>query len=775
MMAGVLVVFSIAAVFVGALVAPWLHRVLGSRSAMVLGLLPLGAFGYYLTLVNPSPDAVPIMMSWPWVPSLGINLDFWVDGLSLLFLLIVSLIGAFVVWYAGGYLKGNPQLGRFLMTLLAFMGAMLGMVASDNIFLLFIFWELTSITSYLLIGYYCEKEESRQSALQALLVTGGGGLALLAGLILLSLIAGSPLVSEILAMDPAELMRDSRFEPMVLLVLLGALTKSAQFPFHFWLPNAMAAPAPVSAYLHSATMVKAGIFLLARFQPFLCESTVWNFLVAPLGAATMLLGVVLGLGQRDLKKILAYTTLAVLGTLTMLIGLGTELAIKAALTYLLAHALYKATLFMVAGSVDHETGSRNVDELGGLRKIMPWTATCAVLGGLSMAGLPFLVGFVSKEYFYKALLDVPGPPGLLEALGVGASVGMAALAGTVVIRPFFGKHRNTPRPPHEAPWSMIIGPLLLGAIAIKMGIMPGMTGESLIGPAARAAIGNPEFAVKLKLWHGFTVALALSALTIVLGIALYFVAPKIRNATGFFRMLGKIGPESGYRVGLAFLLRSATRLTAMVQNGYLRNYVLTAGAFLVVLVGWQLSRHRFEVHMLDLMPPGLLGSVTCVVICVAGVASCLVKSRFTAILCLGVVGLGISVLYFVFSAPDLAMTQILVETLALVLFVLAFHKLPLLKDYSRGFTRLRDAAAALVFGVLMSLLVLVALHFDVEKPPVSEFMAEQSYPLAHGRNVVNVILVDFRALDTLGEIGVLVIAAVGVYAMLKLRIRKEKK
>jgi len=766
-----LVVLSIAVIFAGAFVAPALFRMWGDRAATVLGCLPLAGFLFYVTLIQPVGAGQFPAVVWEWVPALGINLAFRIDGLALMFLLIISLIGAFVVWYAGGYLHGDPNLGRFLMTLLGFMGAMLGMVVSDNIFLLFVFWELTSITSYLLIGYYNEKEDSRRSALQALLVTGGGGLALLAGLILLALIAGTPMISGLLSVPPAEIVADPAFPAALILILLGAFTKSAQFPFHFWLPNAMAAPAPVSSFLHSATMVKAGVFLLARLHPCLSESPLWLQIVAPVGAATMLIGVFLGLGQTDMKKILAYTTLAVLGTLTMLLGLGTDLAVKAAMTYLLAHALYKAALFMAAGSVDHETGCRNVDELGGLRTKMPWTTAAAVLAGLSMAGLPFLIGFVSKEYFYKALLDVPGPPGLWETFGVAASVAMAALAGTVVIRPFFGKLRETPKAPHEAPWSMRVGPLVLGAIAIKMGVIPGTTGDNLIAPATRAVLWDHAYHVELKLWHGLTLPLALSALTIILGFLLYKLAPRIRRAQGLYTLLRKVGPEAGYHASLAGLLSGASSLTRVIQSGFLRNYVLIVGIFFVLLVGWQLPRNTFLIDWSLMVPPDLMGIAACVAACVGGVACCVVKSRFTAILCLGVVGLAVAILYFLFSAPDLAMTQILVETLALVLFVLAFHKLPLLKDYSKLAIRGRDAVFATIFGVVMTLLVLIALHFEVERPPISEYMGEQSYPLAHGRNVVNVILVDFRALDTLGEIGVLAIAALGVYAMLKLRMK----
>lgn len=766
---GTLLTTSIAAIFCAAFLAPWIHRVLGSRAGVVLGLFPLGAFVAFAMMVPAVAAGGSVRASWDWIPSLGIKLSLYVDGLSLLFLLVISGIGTFIVWYAGGYLHGKKDLGRFYLYLLGFMGAMLGIVASDNLVLLFIFWELTSISSYLLIGYYCEKEKSRKAALQALLVTGSGGLAMLAGILILGNVTGTYEISKLLAMPEGAIAAEAAFPAIFVLLLLGAFTKSAQFPFHFWLPNAMEAPAPVSAFLHSATMVKAGVFLLARLHPCLSPSPLWTSVVAPIGALTMLIGVFLALGQTDAKRILAYTTLAVLGTLTMLLGLGTDLAVKACMAYLLAHALYKAALFLAIGSVDHETGTREVDALGGLRRLMPFTAAAAILGALSMAGIPMLLGFVSKEYFYKALLDVPGPRGLWEVLGVSASIGMVALAATAGLKPFFGPLKTTPKPPHEAPWVMTIGPLILGVLAIAFGLFPGWIGSHLIGPAAGAVLGDPTFTAGLKLWHGWTIALALSVLTLALGVGLYLLAPHIRAAQPLYAFLGKMGPERAYELILAGMLGFAGWQTRFLQNGYLRNYVLTVGGFTVLLLLWLLPRNDFAVDLSKMVPTSAVGVTTCALIVASSIMACVVKSRFAAILALGVVGLGIAILYFLFGAPDLAMTQILVETLTLVLFVLAFQRLPLLKEFSKLSTRVRDAVFALIFGGVMTVLVLVAFHFKSSAPPISGYMGENSLPLGHGRNVVNVILVDFRALDTLGEITVLAIAALGVFAMLKLR------
>ena len=735
-----LLVITIAAVFAAAFLAPWLHRRLGDRCGLVLSLVPLAATAVYASFLPGVAAGQPVVWRHAWAPALGINLDFRADGLSLLFLLLISAIGTFVTWYAAGYLAGKKDLGKFYLYLFGFMGSMLGVVSADHLVLLFIFWELTSISSYLLIGYYHNEAKSRAAALQALLVTGAGGLCLLAGVI-----------------------------------LLGAFTKSAQFPFHFWLPNAMGAPAPVSSYLHSATMVKAGVFLLARLHPLLSASPLWLPIVAPVGALTMMTGVFLALGQNDLKKILAYTTVAVLGTLTMLLGLGTELAVKAAMAYLLAHALYKAALFMTSGTIDHETGARDPDQLGGLRRAMPFTAAAALVGALSMAGLPFLLGFVSKEYFYKALLDAQGPGVLWEVLGVSASIVMVALALTAGIKPFWGRLHHTPKHPHEAPWTMWLGPLLLGVASFKLGLLPGAAAVSLVGPAAAAVLGDAGYVAELKMWHGFTVALGLSVLTVVAGVALYFLAPAARRARGFYEALGRFGPERGYELLLEGMLSFARWQTRVLQNGNLRSYIITIVLFTVALLVWLLPRDFPMPDMARMVRPHALTVTVCLLIIAGALFACLSKSRFNAILAMGVVGLGVAMIYFMFSAPDLAMTQVLVETLTLVLFVLAFYRLPVLKNYSTPATKVRDALIAIAVGTVMATVLLVELGTQRPREAVSGFMGANSLELANGRNVVNVILVDFRALDTLGEISVLGIAALGVWAMLRLRPGRREK
>lgn len=764
-----LLVSTIAAVFAAAFLAPWLHRRLGDRCGLVLSLIPLGATISYVLMIPGVAAGTPVVWRHAWAPDLGIDLDFRADGLSLLFLLLIGLIGTFVTWYAAGYLAGKKDLGKFYLYLFGFMGSMLGVVSADHLVLLFIFWELTSISSYLLIGYYHNEAKSRAVALQALLVTGAGGLCLLAGVILLGRTAGTFLISELLQMDAAVLVAQPGFATVLVLILLGAFTKSAQFPFHFWLPNAMEAPAPVSAYLHSATMVKAGVFLLARLFPLLSASPLWFPIVAPVGAVTMMTGVFMALGQNDLKKILAYTTVAVLGTLTMLLGIGTDLAVKAAMAYLLAHALYKAALFMTSGTIDHETGTRDPDQLGGLRRAMPFTAAAALVGGLSMAGVPMLLGFVSKEYFYKALLDAQGPGVLWEVLGVAASVVMVAAAITAGFKPFWGALKPTPKNPHEAPWTMWLGPLALGAGSLKLGLAPGTAALFLVGPAAAAVLGDAGFVAELKMWHGWTVALGLSVLTVAAGSALYFLAPAARRARGFYEALGRIGPERGYELVLDGVLSFARWQTRVLQNGNLRSYIITVALFTVALLLWSLPQNFPAPDLARMVRPHVLTVTVCVLIMAGALFACFSQSRFNAILAMGVVGLGVAMIYFMFSAPDLAMTQVLVETLTLVLFVLAFYRLPLLKNYSRPATRVRDALVAVAVGAVMATVLLLEMGTQLPREAVSSYMGENSLELANGRNVVNVILVDFRALDTLGEISVLGIAALGVWAMLRLR------
>ena len=471
-----------------------------------MSLIPAVISIYLMTLIPQAMGGETLLVSWSWVPSLGVDFTLVVDGLSLLFGVIITLVGALVMLYAGAYLSGHSQLKQFYIYIVFFMLSMLGVVFSNNLITLFVFWELTSLSSFLLIGFYNEKGASRRAALQALLVTGSGGLFLLVGILTLGIVAGSFDINVLVA-QASSIQSHPLYAMIVILVLIGAFTKSAQFPFHFWLPDAMEAPAPVSAYLHSATMVKAGIFLLARLTPVLGGTEFWSGLIILVGAVTMLLSAWIAIGQTDLKRILAYSTISVLGILVFLIGIGSSLSIKAAMVLLVAHALYKGTLFLSAGSIDHETGSRDILKLSGLRKFMPVTALTMGLAALSQAGLPPMLGFISKELLYEVTLGSPYKT-LLTGIVLITNVLLVSVAGLVSLKPFFGKYIPLAKEPHEAPFAMWFGPIVLSGLGLLFGFFPGLMGDALIAPAVAASLGE-TVKVKLAIWHGFTPMLLL--------------------------------------------------------------------------------------------------------------------------------------------------------------------------------------------------------------------------------------------------------------------------
>ncbi len=568
--------------FILACAAPWVHRRARDATGWLLALWPASIFAYFASFIGRIAAGEVVDVPYPWAPSLGVTFGFYLDGLSLMFALLVTGIGALVLVYAGGYLKRHAQLGRFYCFLVLFMAAMLGLVLAGNVLTLFVFWELTSISSYLLIGFDHEREDSRAAALQALVVTGGGGLALLAGLVLLGQTGGSYDFAALL--EQGEVMRSSAlYVPTLLLVLVGAFTKSAQVPFHFWLPGAMAAPTPVSAYLHSATMVKAGIYLLARLFPVLGGTPSWTAIVTTVGAATMVTGGIIALYQTDLKRLLAFSTISALGILTMLLGIGTHHAIEAMVVFLLAHALYKGALFMIAGAVDHETGTRDVDTLGGLRRAMPITAATAATAAVSLAGFGPVLSFIGKELLLEATLELPGTNTVLVPLIVLASTAFVTVAAIVAIKPFWGRVVHTPKHPHEAPPSMWLGPALLAALGVVFSIMPGLVAGPLVTPAVGAIYGEGE-PVSLRLWHGVNTALILSTVSVVAGLALWWIWMPFRRTTRPLESVFRYGPARWYQGGLSGLNTVARGHTRVVQNGYLRFYFLAIIVATVALV-----------------------------------------------------------------------------------------------------------------------------------------------------------------------------------------------
>ncbi len=796
--------WSLLATFTLALFAPFLYRLLGRATGWVLALCPFTLVAFFAQHLPISPGA-RFITSWPWVPSLGVDLSFALDGLSLTFVLLVSGIGGLVLIYSGAYLGEQAGGGRFFAYLLLFMGAMLGLVLSDNVITLFVFWELTSISSYLLIGFHHHTETSRASALKALLVTGAGGLLLLAGLLLMMLAAaqlGLPFekTGRISAMFSLNFQQHPLYLPILVLLLLGAFTKSAQVPFHFWLPAAMAAPTPVSAYLHSATMVKAGVYILARFHPILGGTIQWETLMIGVGVMTMLAGAIMAMGQRDLKRILAYSTISVLGILTTLLGVGTVLAVEAAVVFLVAHAFYKAALFMVAGNIDHETGTRDVTQLGGLRSLMPVTAITGILASLSKAGSPPMFGFIGKEALYTAKLDIE-TIGLWLIIGaVIANVLLVAMSLVVAIWPFFGSLRETPKSPHEAPISMLLGPVILAGLGMFVGIIPGAFDQIMGSAMATAILGFPV-EMKLKLWHGFSPAsvyvMVLSGVTLATGFVLFkklrpwFThtlelacrlepwGPGIRRAWQEGRLLHELtcrleplGPTRAYERLLAGITRSAQGITRLIQSGYLRRYILIIMLAAVGLVSYpllhsiqpQLSENAWQIRPHE--------AVVALLTLADAIATVRARYRLTGVAALGVTGLGMALIFVIFGAPDLAITQVMVETLTVILFVLVFYHLPPFIPRSTRRQRFRDLAISIAAGLVMALVVLATASIHLE-PVLTDFFSRQSLAAAYGRNIVNVILVDFRALDTLGEITVLAVAGFGVYALLRLKASQK--
>jgi multicomponent Na+:H+ antiporter subunit A len=729
-----------------------------------VALFVLAVGVYFASFLGNIASGETFHFSRHWAPALGVNLSFTLDGLSMLFVLLICGIGALVLVYASGYMAGHPLLGRFYAYLLLFMASMLGLVLADNLLLLFVFWELTSFSSYLLIGFDHERPEARAAALQALLVTGGGGLALMAGIILLGQAGGSLELSTLLS-RAERLHAHPLYAPALLLILLGAFTKSAQFPFYFWLPSAMEAPTPVSAYLHSATMVKAGVYLLARTSPALGGTDLWIWTVSVVGAVTMLLGGWLAIVQSDLKRILAYSTVSALGMLTFLLGLGGKMAVQAAMAYLLGHALYKGALFLVAGALDHSTGTRDVEKLSGLGRAMPLTALAAGIAALSMAGLPPLFGFIAKELSYEATLHAPAAK-WVTAAAVVANVLLVAAAALVGLRPFWGQTRPTPRQAHEAPLSMLLGPLALASLSVAFGFRPAWGAEELVSAASSSVLGQPA-TIELALWHGLTPALALSVVTLVGGVCAYAARGLLKKVAARWEGHGRWGPAGCYELALIGLNGLAIGQTRLLQSGYLRYYLMITVTTTTVLTGYALVGRGVPEVAIDWSDLQFYEAGLAVLMLLAILASVLLGSRLAAIAALGVVGYGVALVYVLFGAPDLAMTQFLVETLTVILFVLVFYHLPEPRRVSDKIARWRDAALASATGALMTALVLAGTPENY--PSISSFFAEHSVPHGHGRNIVNVILVDFRALDTMGEITVLSVAAVGVYALLKLR------
>lgn len=751
----------------GILVPFFANRYSRTALAWLTAALPAIAFILLLQQTSSIFQGQTLYHSVEWIPSLGLELAFHLDGLALLFSMLILGIGLLIILYARYYLSGRDNAGQFYGFLIMFMTAMLGIVMSANLIQLWFFWELTSISSFLLISYWSGKSEARKGARMALTITGAGGLALLAGLLLIGKVVGS--YDLITVLNSGEVIRDSAYYPAILtLVLLGAFTKSAQFPFHFWLPHAMAAPTPVSAYLHSATMVKAGIFLMARFYPVLADTELWFLVVTLTGLTTLLFGAYIALFKHDLKGLLAYSTISHLGLITLLLGLDTKLAAIAAIFHIINHAVFKASLFMAAGIIDHEAGSRDMRQLNGLWKYMPITATLAMVAAASMAGVPLLNGFLSKEMLFAEALhqDILGSMSWLIPVLVTLGGALAVAYSLRFIHDVFfnGEPVDLPKVPHEPPHYMRVPMEILVAICLLVGIIPSMTVEPLLKVAAGAVLGGPLPEFTLAIWHGFNIPLMMSALAVVGGCILYYQRHRM------FRFQANF-PEKDAKLQFEWLVQYVVHYAQIflqrIENASLQRYTLLLVLFALVLMGYPLITNHLQSGMRPELPLNGLFLAAAGLLCVGCITTVLFSHlRFIALLMLSVVGLIVSIAFAYFSAPDLALTQLSVEVATIILLLLSLFFLPQQTPLNHCPPRriVRDLSIAALVGSVVGTLCYAMLTRPLTS--ISEFFIVNSKIGGGGTNVVNVILVDFRGFDTFGEITVLGIAALGIYKLI---------
>jgi multicomponent Na+:H+ antiporter subunit A len=742
---------------------------IGRSIFFIAALVPGAAFVYTLAQGATVLGGTVVAERYEWVPQLDLAISMRLDPLSWALSLVVAGVGTLVLLYCARYFHHDEaHLGRFAATLLAFAGAMYGLVLADDVYLLFVFWEATSVLSYLLIGQYTERKASRGAALQALLVTTLGGLAMLVGLVLLSTQTGTSSLSGIVAADHEGALATTA----MLLVLVGALSKSAIFPFHFWLPAAMAAPTPVSAYLHAAAMVKAGIYLIARMAPGFAEVPLWREVLIVLGVVTMLLGGWTALKQTDLKLVLAHGTVSQLGFLTIIIGFGTRDTALAGLALLLAHALFKSTLFLVVGIIDHRAGTRDLRRLSGLGREAPILATIAALALLSMAGLPPLAGFVAKEAVFTSLL---------EAAEAGTALGWVALGGVILgsvltvaysARFFWGAffRKNdveTVRPVHES-IDFLFSPAILAVSGAVLGIFPSVMDVSAAAYSKAFPAASGE-SYHLALWHGLEPALAFSGATLIFGAALFLWRGRRIAAQD---ILGRFSAAAAYGRVMGFIDRTAARTTGLTQRGSLPFYLGVILSVLVGAVGLAVAFTRSwpsEFRLWDFPAQLAIG----VVMIVASLAATRAEKRFQAVVLVGITGIGMSALFALNGAPDLALTQILVETMTLVAFVLVLRRLPARLGVQNGSNhRLVRAIIGGAAGTLMAVVAVIATGARTALP-ISLEWPELGYTQGHGSNTVNVALVDIRGWDTMGELSVVIAAATGVASLIFLRSRTE--
>jgi multicomponent K+:H+ antiporter subunit A len=750
----------------GSIISSMTGKLSRNQSTTLTLLTPVIALAFAISLAPAVFAGDVIRETISWIPLLGIDIAFRLDGLALLFVFMILGIGILVIFYARYYLSSNDSMPKLYAYLMLFMTAMLGIVMSNNIIQLWFFWELTSISSFLLISYWWHKAEARKGAIMALTITGGGGLALLAGLLLLGNIVGSYNLDIIL--ESREIIQaHAWYEVTLILILLGAFTKSAQFPFHFWLPHAMAAPTPVSAYLHSATMVKAGIFLLARFYPALAGTEIWFLLVSLTGLSTLLFGAYIALFKHDLKGLLAYSTISHLGLITLLLGLDTELATVAAIFHIINHATFKASLFMATGIIDHETGTRDMRKLNGMWRFMPYTATLAMVAAAAMAGVPLLNGFLSKEMFFAETLHqqlLGSMSWLIPVLATVAGALAVAYSARFIHDVFFnGDPIDLPKQPSEPPRYMRVPIEILVALCLVVGIFPNFVVNDILKAASFAVIGGfvPEY--KVALWHGFNLPLLMSAIAVTGGILLY---SQRRYLYQYQASLPTLDAKKLFDGTIYVVTKWCQRKISAIENGSLQRYLMLMFAIVLILAGGPL----FEMSQLggqkQPTPIDVHNAVGAALLMIGAISTVIWhRSRVISLLMISVVGLMVSVAFTRLSAPDLALTQLTVEVVTIVLLMLALFFLPQHSPKeSSSIHVLRDLGVSAALGIVVSSVCYALLTRPLES--ISDFFLANAKTGGGGTNVVNVILVDFRGFDTLGEIIVLGIAALGIAKLL---------
>lgn len=731
------------------------------------------SLGLLLTQAREVFNGAVITQSWSWLPQLGIDFSFRLDALGLLFALLISGIGTLIYIYAYFYLGPKNSLNKLYLLLMLFMAAMLGISLSNNLILLLVFWELTSISSFLLVGYWSNYDAAQRGSRMALTITGMGGLAMLGGFILLGQITGTYEIDQILTMT-AQIQSHTLFVPTLLLILLGAFTKSAQFPFHFWLPNAMAAPTPVSAYLHSATMVKAGIFLVARLLPIFAGAALFHNLVTFIGLFTLCMAAFFAIFKEDLKGLLAYSTISHLGLIMCLLGIGSPLAVAAAIFHIINHATFKAALFMIAGIIDHESGTRDLRKLSGLWQLLPYTATLTMVTAASMAGVPLTNGFLSKEMFFTELLSNLSGPMLICSAIVATLAGIFAVAYSVrlVHGVFFDGPLGKQVPnkdAHEPPFGMRAPATLLAILCILVGLFPALLVENIVNSTARASTQVMDFeGAHLALWHGFNMPLLMSVIASIGGLIFYFSLAKggkIREID-LDPYLGRLQGRVAFDLFLKSLLLNSRKFKRLTENGKLQSYILWIVIFSIAIVSLPFLGQGLTTGTRELTHAPALAIVLWLLL----FSSCWMMlwfhhERIKAVLISGAIGLVVTMVFICFSAPDLALTQITVDVVTTVLLLMSLSLLPQLTPYESSVSRRwRDALIAIGGGLGIAWITWLILTRDHNS--ISWFFMQQSIPLGGGTNVVNVILVDFRGFDTFGEITVLGIAGIGALCLM---------